>query len=104
MSFHIPAPMPRDLASLRRPSFDPATALSGDRIVTEGLEPLDGPSMDVLVDGTAEGWSLLVCSTFDDIQPGTVVFHEQQLSTTFPRPFVGFKNTGWFMYGERQLG
>lgn len=45
------------------PGFDPATTLSGVRIVTEGLEPLNDPSMDVLDDagGTpsrAEDWFL----------------------------------------------
>ena len=61
--------------------------------MTEGLEPLDKPSMDTLtgVEDT-EAWSSPGCSTFDDVQPGTMVFRSSRLSTIFPRPTVGLRN------------
>jgi len=89
MSFQIPAPIFRDLMSFRGPGFDPATGLSGDRNVTEGPESSDNPSIDALADiegklPPAEYWFIPTCSTFEDIQPETVVLNSKSLMT-FPR-------------------
>jgi hypothetical protein len=64
--------------SIGGPGFDPTTGLSGDRIVTEGPEPLDNPPMEFLADvegkpPRTEGWFIPTCSIFQDIQQETGV-------------------------------
>ena len=72
--------------------------------MTEGLEPWNDPSMDALADveGTVEGWALpVVCSAFDDMQPSTVVFRQQQVVNDFPTTVRWVQERG-VLCGERQ--
>ena len=90
--------------AFRGAGFDPRTGLSGDRIATEGPEPSDNPSIDVLAGLGGEpppagGWLLRTCSKFEDIQLETVTSQQQRV---FPTTASQFQKGGVVCDGRRR--